>query len=92
VSVTYEVRDGIAWVTINMAVREGLFEAVHTLIDDAAEVLVLIGAGDRAFCAGGDLKEITAEELWAPGYLSADAQAGMHAFKEKPAPAWKGIR
>jgi enoyl-CoA hydratase/carnithine racemase len=75
-SVTYEVRDGIAWVTINRptarnslnkAVRDGLFDAVHAFnADDAAQVLVLTGAGDKAFCAGGDLKEMSTERLTIP--------------------------
>jgi enoyl-CoA hydratase/carnithine racemase len=75
-SVTYEVRDGVAWVTINRpearnslnkAVRDGLFDAVHTFNGDAtAQVLVLTGAGDRAFCAGGDLKEMSSERLTIP--------------------------
>jgi enoyl-CoA hydratase/carnithine racemase len=76
VSVTYEVRDGVAWVTINRpearnslnkAVRDGLFDAVHTFNGDAtAQVLVLTGAGDKAFCAGGDLKEMSSERLTIP--------------------------
>jgi enoyl-CoA hydratase/carnithine racemase len=75
-SVTYDVRDGIAWLTINRpearnslnkAVRDGLFEAVHTFNgDDTAQVLVLTGAGDKAFCAGGDLKEMSGERLTIP--------------------------
>ncbi|MDA8323681.1 MAG: enoyl-CoA hydratase-related protein, partial [Actinomycetota bacterium] len=34
--------------------------------DPAARVLVLTGAGDRAFCAGGDLKEMAADALQVP--------------------------
>jgi len=66
-SVRYE-RDGpVAWVTIdrpdarnalNEAVRTGLFDAVARFNADDAAVLVLTGAGDTAFCAGGDLKEM----------------------------------
>ena len=38
---------------------QGLFEAVETFrADDALDVLVLTGAGDVAFCAGADLKNI----------------------------------
>jgi len=63
----YEVRDGIAWVTLNRpealnaisrAVREGLDQAwTDAAADPAARVVVLSGAGGRAFSAGADLKE-----------------------------------
>jgi len=65
---TYQVTDGIAWLTINRpqarnalsrAVCDGLWDGVRAFnADDAARVLVLTGAGDKAFCAGGDLKEM----------------------------------
>jgi enoyl-CoA hydratase/carnithine racemase len=32
-----------------------------------------------------------AEQLWAPVYLSADAQEGPRAFKERRPPRWKGV-
>jgi enoyl-CoA hydratase/carnithine racemase len=76
VSVRYEVEDGVAWVTIdrpearnalNAAVRAGLFDAVARFNEDAAaRVLVLTGAGDQAFCAGADLKEMAEQELQVP--------------------------
>jgi enoyl-CoA hydratase/carnithine racemase len=66
--VRYELEGAVAWVTIdrdearnalNAAVREGLWAATHRFNDDAAaRVLVLTGAGDRAFCAGADLREM----------------------------------
>jgi len=75
-AVTYELIDGVAWLTINRpaarnclsrAVREGLFAGVTRFNDDAAaQVLVLTGEGDRAFCAGGDLKEMAEEGLAVP--------------------------
>ncbi|MCV6990763.1 enoyl-CoA hydratase/isomerase family protein [Mycobacterium timonense] len=75
-SVGYEVRDGVAWLTINRpearnslnkAVRDGLFDGVRRFnADDTAKVLVLTGAGDKAFCAGGDLKEMSTERLAIP--------------------------
>lgn len=75
-AIIYEVVDGVAWLTINRpkarnalnaAVRQGLFEAVRRFNGDySAKVLVLTGAGDKAFCAGGDLKEMSDTELTVP--------------------------
>lgn len=73
---TYEVRNGVAWLTmnrpearnaLNKALREALFEGVRRFNeDDDALVLVLTGAGDKAFCAGGDLKEMADTSLRVP--------------------------
>ncbi|MEX1007167.1 MAG: enoyl-CoA hydratase-related protein [Acidimicrobiia bacterium] len=75
-SVIYEVVRGVAWATIdraeasnalNESVRSGLFDAAERFnADDTALVLVLTGAGDRAFCAGGDLKEMAETTLQVP--------------------------
>ena len=65
-TVLVETRDGIATVTLNRPeVRNALNPALlldleQALIsleaDPAARVIVLCGAGDKAFCAGADLK------------------------------------
>ncbi len=75
-AVSYRVENGVAWLTIerpearnalNAAVREGLFAGTRRFNDDdTAKVLVLTGAGDKAFCAGGDLKEMAADALTVP--------------------------
>jgi enoyl-CoA hydratase/carnithine racemase len=75
-SVLYEVRDGAAWITINRPeARNALNEAVRTGLkecferaeaDDDVSVVEPTGAGDRAFCAGGDLKEIASTKLTIP--------------------------
>lgn len=74
--VRYEHRGPAVWVTINRPearnalnrdVREGLFAAVRRFdVDPEAAVLVLTGAGDVAFSAGGDLKEMAGAELRVP--------------------------
>lgn len=74
--VTYEVLDGVAWMTINRpdarnalnrAVRDGLFGGFEKFNRDPdAAVLVLTGAGDKAFSAGGDLKEMAESGLGVP--------------------------
>jgi enoyl-CoA hydratase/carnithine racemase len=74
--VTYELRNGVAWLTINRAearnalnaaVREGLWAGFRRFNDDTdAKVLVLTGAGEKAFCAGGDLKEMADTALKVP--------------------------
>jgi enoyl-CoA hydratase/carnithine racemase len=72
-AVLYEMRDdaGVAVITINRpearnainrAVRDGMFAAFERFeADSAAQVAILTGAGDRAFCAGMDLKEAASE-------------------------------
>jgi enoyl-CoA hydratase/carnithine racemase len=75
-AVRYEVTDGVAWLTIdrpdarnalNKAVRDGLWAGTRRFnADDSARVLVLTGTGTRAFCAGGDLKEMADDALRVP--------------------------
>jgi enoyl-CoA hydratase len=70
------VEPEIALVTINRpdqrnaidtAVREGLFEAFRRIeADPAIRVAILTGAGDKAFCAGADLKEMAEMRLEVP--------------------------
>jgi enoyl-CoA hydratase/carnithine racemase len=79
--VGYHVENRVAWLTIqreearnalSTAVREGLWAGARRFNDDdSALVLVLTGSGDKAFCAGGDLKEMadTALEIPPPDFL-----------------------
>jgi 2-ketocyclohexanecarboxyl-CoA hydrolase len=65
--VTYEVENGLAWITINRPERYNAFRArtVDELVmsfkrawaSDDVGVVALTGAGDKAFCAGGDQKQ-----------------------------------
>jgi enoyl-CoA hydratase/carnithine racemase len=76
-AVLFDAReDGIAVITLNRPearnalgkdIRAGLFAAWDRFERDAAlRVAILTGSGDKAFCAGGDLKEMTELRLAVP--------------------------
>lgn len=76
-AVLFDARpDGIAIITLNRPdarnalgkeIRAGLFSAWDRFERDAAlRVAILTGAGDKAFCAGGDLKEMTETRMAVP--------------------------
>jgi enoyl-CoA hydratase len=98
-AVLYEVRGPAAWITLNRpeklnalngAVLEGLHAALDRAeADDDVKVVVLTGAGDRAFSAGYDLSaeaahsDISAHE-WHE-VLATDIDATMRVWAlEKP--------
>jgi enoyl-CoA hydratase/carnithine racemase len=74
--ILYEKKDGIARVTINRpaaynalraeTLREMIAAFRDAAWDDAVAVVVLTGAGDKAFCAGGDAREFSSEFLKRP--------------------------
>jgi enoyl-CoA hydratase/carnithine racemase len=76
-AVLFDARDdGIAIITINRPeqrnclsreVREGLFAAWERFEkDDGLRVAILTGAGEKSFCAGGDLKEMVETGMTVP--------------------------
>jgi enoyl-CoA hydratase/carnithine racemase len=76
-AVLFDARsDGIAVITLNRPdarnalgkdIRAGLFAAWERFErDPALRVAILTGAGEKAFCAGGDLKEMTELKLTVP--------------------------
>jgi len=76
-AVLFDARsDGIAVITLNRPearnalgkdIRAGLFAAwEHFERDPTLHVAILTGAGEKAFCAGGDLKEMTELKLTVP--------------------------
>jgi enoyl-CoA hydratase/carnithine racemase len=78
--ITYEKHDGVRLITINRpAVMNSLDFAANDALtelwcefaaDDKARVAVVTGAGDKAFCAGADLKTYTMNYIGhsAPAY------------------------
>jgi enoyl-CoA hydratase/carnithine racemase len=71
--ILYEERGPVAVITINRpesrnainrGVREGLAEAWERFEkNSAARIAILTGAGDKAFCAGADLKEMAQTKM-----------------------------
>src|SRR5690348_16257211 len=76
-AVLFDARaDGIAVITLNRPatrncldaeIRAGLFAAWDRFEHDAAlRIAIFTGAGEKAFCAGGDLKEMVATGMQLP--------------------------
>jgi enoyl-CoA hydratase/carnithine racemase len=71
----YDVRDGVATITINRPDRRNSMSwtvmtelrsaMAEAKADAGARVVVLTGAGDKAFCAGADLTGMQADQGWA---------------------------
>jgi enoyl-CoA hydratase/carnithine racemase len=87
-TVLYDVRDRIARITINRPearnaidpeTHRALWSAWERFRDDAeADVAILTGAGDDAFCAGADLKTYIPPVLdWGPARLRANVAEGL---------------
>ena len=63
-----EIRNGVGLITLNRpkalnALNLEVFRVLHTLLpawatDDRVRMILIQGAGDRAFCAGGDVQSI----------------------------------
>ena len=76
-TVIYEKNDCIAYVTLNrpqalnafsVRMRDDLYEVLRAIkADDEVRVVIIKGAGEKAFCAGADLKEF----LTAPSVIKA---------------------
>jgi 2-ketocyclohexanecarboxyl-CoA hydrolase len=93
--ILYEKNDGVAWITINRpqvrnafrtrTVRE-LTEAFgEARWDPAVGVVVLTGAGDKAFCSGGDQKE-RGQGGYATDERPMDVEALHSAIRHIPKP------
>jgi 2-ketocyclohexanecarboxyl-CoA hydrolase len=95
--VTYEVDNGLAWITINRPERYNAFRArtvdelvksfKHAWASDEVGVICLTGAGDRAFCTGGDQKQRMETGDYGPsdsGLFEIDAL--HHVIRDVPKP------
>ncbi|MGH8677055.1 MAG: enoyl-CoA hydratase/isomerase family protein [Burkholderiales bacterium] len=69
-NVGFEIQDNVAWITLNrpsalnaidsQSIKELYDIANRCSSDKSVRAAVLTGAGDRAFCAGGDVSEFAA--------------------------------
>ncbi|WP_225205416.1 enoyl-CoA hydratase [Novosphingobium huizhouense] len=95
--VTIEKRDAVAIVTLNRpeamnalsrALRDALAQAMAAVAaDDDVSVVILTGAGERAFCAGLDLKELsTGNGLSAVAPTGDEPADPVHAIEHCPKP------
>ncbi|MDQ3454752.1 MAG: enoyl-CoA hydratase-related protein [Actinomycetota bacterium] len=95
--VTYEVEAGLAWITINRPERYNSFRArtVDELIaafkrawvSDEVGVICLTGAGDKAFCTGGDQKQRMQSGDYGPSESGLFEIESLHrAIRDVPKP------
>ena len=78
-AIDFDLKDGVALITINRPERRNALDAEHYNLlsnawkrvrdDDEVRVAIITGAGDKAFCAGADIKsfvgrEVELSELW----------------------------
>lgn len=90
-TVLYEQKDKVAIITLNRpeayntitkTLSEGIFDSLSKAEnDDTVQAIVLTGSGQKAFCAGIDLKELTKN----PAALSEDdTLLNAFAYRKKP--------
>ncbi len=93
-TIIYEKKDGTAWITLNRpermnalsfelggAMSRALREAVR---DEEVMVVIITGAGGRAFCAGNDLKD--AAERYAQGIVPGTEQGSGDRYGAEDCP------
>lgn len=100
-TIMYEKKDGTAWITLNRpermnalsfelrgAMAKALREAVR---DEEVMVVIVTGAGGRAFCAGNDLKD--AADRYAQGIApgTEPVQADSYGIADCPKPVIAAI-
>ena len=93
--ILYEKTNGVAWITINRPETSNAFRTktveeltdafVDARWDRAIGVVVLTGAGDKAFCSGGDQKE-RGQAGYTPGGRPMDVEALHSAIRHIPKP------
>lgn len=95
-SVQLAYSDSLAFITLNRvealnALSFDVLREIGAAIDDVAaskaRALVFTGAGDKAFCAGADIKELAGRDLMAERDGSASGQAAFAKLDRLPIPS-----
>jgi 2-ketocyclohexanecarboxyl-CoA hydrolase len=94
--VLYEVRDQVAWITINRPQVRNAFRArtVDEMVaafraawaDGDVGAVVLTGAGDKAFCSGGDQKDRSSSGYGKGSGIGLDVAALHSVIRSIPKP------
>ncbi len=100
-NVVYESRDQAAWITVhrpdslNALNRETVQEirtaALQALADPAVRVLVITGAGEKAFVAGADIREMSAMSAAEAQEFSRTFQDCLNTLERSPKPVIAAI-
>lgn len=100
-TILYEKRDGIAFITLNRlkvmnALNTATFAELRAAFLDAREdpgvrVLILTGAGEKAFAAGADIAEIAGQNAVAGKELALLGQSVMHLLETMGKPSIAAI-
>jgi len=93
-TVDLEVRDNVAIITLryeerlnalSQGIRSGLWDTFSAAeADPEVEVIVVTGAGDKSFCAGADLREMTETGMAIPDVRTYMPQLGRNIRSDKP--------
>ncbi len=100
-SLIYETRDGAAWLTVNRpekrnalnrAVVEQIVAATDLAIHDPdVGVLVLTGAGEKAFVAGADIEEMSGLDATEAQSFSRFLQKSLDRLEQSSKPVIAAI-
>ncbi|WP_406691940.1 enoyl-CoA hydratase-related protein [Saccharopolyspora sp. ID03-671] len=100
--VSYEVDNGLAWITINRPDRYNSFRAKtvdelvkafkHAWADNEVGVICLTGAGEKAFCTGGDQKQRMETGDYGPSDSGLFEVEALHrVIRDVPKPVIAGV-
>ena len=100
-NIKYEKRDGIAYITFNRpeklnALNRETMEELESILngarcDDAVRVLILTGAGEKAFIAGADINELAVQSPVNGKEYSLWGQSVLHKLETMGKPSIAAI-